>query len=117
MLPLNCAAMAGRLNTRSAFDQPRFCHNTLTTTPLGCDAYYYLGPNRRMRLCYNPTYPHVSYSTSCKATDYVLCDGPPSAPPPPPSTPPEPPSAPPARRRSLFERIFFRQKVNPDERL
>lgn len=90
--------MTGRLNTRTAFFNPRYCFGVRTTNERGCDGYYSLNTdNRRMRLCYNPIEPRTNYDTWCDFTpSYVVCDTQePSPPPPPPSPPSLPPAMPP----------------------
>ena len=98
--PVECAATQGRLDTQTAFANPRWCWQVKTTQ--SCDAYYTLS-NDKIRLCYNPIAPEVNKDVMCLATDeYEDCYSPfppptpplPSPPPPPPPSPP--PAAPPA---------------------
>jgi hypothetical protein len=115
--PLECSAMNGRFNTQNAFETPKFCYEIKTTNELGCDAYYSLGGNSKMRLCFNPIYPTTSSNTNCDATsDFVYCDPLPPSPP--------PPQAPASgrrmqeahRRRSLIGRLLSNAAAVPEMR-
>ncbi len=86
--PLQCSAMNGRHNTQTAFAAARWCYEVKTTDVLGCDAYFSMGTNNRMRLCYNPIYPATDSSVYCASTgSYVMCDFLPPSPPSPPQAP------------------------------
>ena len=73
LIPLDCDAMTGRLNTVTTFDPPRFCYELHSNTALGCDSYYSMGNNQRMRLCYNPGDPSTSSPVYCSQTDFTMC--------------------------------------------
>jgi len=90
--PLECAAMAGRSNTLTAFDSALFCYEVQTSVAGGCSAFYSLGSNGKMRLCWNPIEPRVDGDVFCQATSqFVTCDFLPPYPPSPPTPPPLPP--------------------------